>query len=390
MTPGDRPRRRSALRSFPALLVAVALLVACSGPAGRPPAPVPPAGPVVGAAASSSRAAELEAGLTSALVERVYATAAVRVAATQDRPTSAGATLDRGSQALAELLGAYDKTSAPLASALRQVDELQLVDARAAGTPDAAAVRTRLVQAQRDLAAGVRRAVPSLSFEQVLDRLLPDLDAQLAAVGAAPYDGLHLASLRARDTARVLAAAVAEARRLGPAGTRAAALRADLTGLLTEHVLLTGALAAELGDGGRLAAGAASARGALEANTRALTEVIGGAYPAAAVPFGAAWAEHATRLEARAAEEAATGVPGPRQQDAQVGLAQLFAAPVEGLPVDRLAAELTPLLDAQVQAMATAARRAPEAAADLRVAVGRVPVPAALVAAGIAQHLRLS
>lgn len=390
MTPGDGRRRRTTIWPVAALLVAIALLVACSDPTGHPPAPGPPAGPLVGAAASSSRAAELEAGLTSALVERVYATAAARTAATQDRPTSVGGTLDRGSQALAELLGAYDKTSAPLASALRQVDGLQVMDARAAGTPDAAAVRTRLVQAQRDLAAGVRRAVPSLSFEQILDRLLPDLDAQLAAAGAAPYDGLHIASLRARETARVLAAAVAETRRLGPAGTRAAALRADLTGLLTEHVLLTGALAGELGDGGRLAAGAASARGALEANTRSLTEVIGVSYPAAAAPFGAAWSRHVTQLEARAAEEAAAGVPGPREQGAQAELARLFAAPVAGLPVDRLAAELTPLLDAQVQAMATAARRAPEAAADLRVTVGRVPVPAALVAAGIAQHLRLS
>ena len=371
----------------------MALLVGCSSSTGRPSASALPDGPLVGAAASSSRAAEIEAGLTSALVERVYATAAARAASTQDRATSAGGTLDRGSQALAELLGAYDGTRAPLASALRTVDEIHVMDARAARAPDAAeaaAVRVRLVQAQRDLAAVVRRVVPSLSVEQVLDRLLPDLDAQLAAVGEGPYQGLRIASFRARETARVLAAAIAENRRLGPAGTRAAALRGDLTGLLTEHVVLTGALADELGDGGRLAAGAASARAALESNTRALTEVIGVAYPATAEPFGTAWSKHTTQLEARAAEEAAAGVPsGQLTQDAQGELAQLFAEPVAGLPVDRLAVELTPFLDAQLQAMASAARRAPEAAADLRIAVGRVPVPAALLAAAISKHLRL-
>jgi len=406
VTPGGGPRRRAGVGPIAALLVAGALLVACSSPTGNPSSKPPAGGPLIGAAASSSRVAELEAALTSALVERVYATAAARSAALRDRSSSAGGTLDRGSLALADLLGAAGTdTRDPLAAALRRVDELQAADARAAGSPDATRTRSELEQAQRDLATSIRRVVPALTVNQVSERLLPDLAAQVAAGSETPYEGLRAAATRARETARVVAAAIAEERRLGAPGARAAALRADLTGLLTEHVLLTGSLAAELGGDGRLSAGATSARAALDANTRALTELVGVAYPAAAEPFGRGWSAHTTRLEAHAAEVAASGdtsgsdtgggdtsggnTSGGVLQDAPDQLAQLFAGTVEGLPVDRLAAELAPLIQAQLQALAAAARGAPEAAADLRVAAARATVPAALLAAAIAQHLRL-
>jgi hypothetical protein len=390
MTPGGGHERRAGFAAVAALVGAVAVLVACSGPPATQPSGQPGARPAVGAAASSGPVAELQAGLTSALVERVYATAAVRSAARGDRPSSAGGSLDEGSLALADLLGGPDADARErVAAGLRRVDQLQARDARAAGSPEASRARSELELAQRDLVPAVRRAVPAWTPGDVGERLLPDLVAQLPASGEAPYEGLRIVATRARETARVLALAIAEQRRLAAPGPRAAALRADLTGLLTEHVQLSGGLATELGRGGRLSAGTASARAALDANARALTGLLAVAYPAAAEPFGRAWSAHVSRIEAHAAEVAAGNPLGGASRDTPEQIARLFAGTVQGLPVDRLTAELTPLVEAQLQAVAGAARGGPQAAADLRVATARATVPAALVSAAIAEHLRL-
>lgn len=149
------------------------LLTAC--PAGDPASTAnPSAGQVAtGAAASQSRSAELHAGLTHALVERVYVTAAAGdavVASTGSAdPTAAEAsrlTLDASSQALASVLGAtYDAARAPLLVALRDADRLHLEHALARSAGDAVAVataRAALEQAQLELSAVLRRVVPGL------------------------------------------------------------------------------------------------------------------------------------------------------------------------------------------------------------------------------------
>lgn len=209
---------------------------------------VGPSGPLVGAAASQSRAAELQAGLTHLLVERVYVLAAAgRTGQAEPARVDAREVLDANSQALAEVLGAtYLDARSPFLGALRSGDKAQLVHADALASGDAAAVdraRGALEQASVELAAVLRRVLPGMAVERVVVRLREDLEAQLAAGGTPSYTALRTAAGRAVDTASLLAAAVAADRNLGAPGTRAATLRAELTALLTEHVLLVGGLA---------------------------------------------------------------------------------------------------------------------------------------------------
>jgi len=399
MTSGaGSPHRRATVR-LAALPLVVLLLTACAsgGPASTAD---PSAGQAVtGAAASQSRSAELHAGLTHALVERVYITAAAGdavVASTARADTTAAeasrATLDAGSQALASVLGAtYDDARAPLLVALRDADRLHLEHALARSAGDGVAVataRTALEQAQLELFAVLRRIVPGLRTQQVRDRLMADLEAQLAAGGDDPYTALRTAAARARDTARVLTDGIAEDRQLGVSGTRASRLRADLTALLTEHVLLAGGLAGELAkaDGGATA----SARSALDANALELTAVLGRGYPAMSEPFLQAWTAHVVRLEDYARAAATGGAP---QGDALRGfagaLADLLAENVGGLPADRISAELAPVLEAMLRAVDAAADGSPDVPAELGRAAAATPAPAALLAAAIAEDLRL-
>ena len=336
---------RSSRRAAGVLAFAV-LLVGCTG--GGAPDPAPPSGgPVTGGAASTTRAAELEAGLTWTLVERVQ-------------------TSDSGSPALAELLAGPDEGARlALLAALRRVDRRH----RGSG---------------RSLTAALRRVAPGTDSDELAQVAL-HLSSRPG--GAGPYDGLHAASLQARNDARVLAAGVAAARGLGPTGTRASALRADLTGLLLEHVALTTALARELAEGG---AGADGARAALAANTAALVGLLGVAYPELAEPFARAWSSQVLRLESVATAVVVSGSSAPSLDSAARTLAEVFTPAVDDLPVERLTAALEPLLRAQVRAVESAARKDPAAAEDLRRATAAVPAPVALLSAAIAEHLRLS
>jgi hypothetical protein len=271
------------------------------------------------------------------------------------------------------------------------VDRLQLEHALTLSQGDAAVTavaRAALEQAQLELSAVLRRVVPALGAEQVRDRLMSDLEAQLAAGGDDPYTALRTAAARARDTARVLTDGIAEDRQLGVSGTRASRLRADLTALLTEHVLLAGGLAGELtkADGGA----AASARSALDANALELTAVLGRGYPAISEPFLQAWTAHVVRLEDYARAAATGGAP---QGDALRGfagaLADLLVEYVDGLPADRISDELAPALEAMLRAVDAAADGSPDVPAELGRAAAATPAPAALLAAAIAEDLRL-
>ena len=99
-----RPRGVPA-RSVLALLASVLLLPACTAAPEAVPGAVVTSS-VVGADASRTRAAELRAGLTHLLVERVYATAAARAVLDEDGSSDAVAALDDRAVALADLLGA--------------------------------------------------------------------------------------------------------------------------------------------------------------------------------------------------------------------------------------------------------------------------------------------
>jgi hypothetical protein len=399
MTSGAGSRLRQATARLAALSLVALLLASCTSGEPTSTATGPATQVATGAAASSSRTAELAAGLTQVLVERVYVTqAAVNAvassAARADPPSAAAsrAALDASSRAVASVLGAvYDDAEPPLLLALREVDRLQLEHALTLSQGDAAVTavaRAALEQAQLELSAVLRRVVPALGAEQVRDRLMSDLEAQLAAGGDDPYTALRTAAARARDTARVLTDGIAKDRQLGVSGTRASRLRADLTGLLTEHVLLAGGLAGELAkaDGGA----AASARSALDANALELTAVLGRGYPTISEPFLQAWAAHVVRLEDYARAAATGGAP---QGDALRGfagaLADLLVEYVDGLPADRISDELAPALEAMLRAVDAAADGSPDVPAELGRAAAATPAPAALLAAAIAEDLRL-
>ncbi len=399
MTSSAGSRHRQATARLAALLLVALLLASCS--AGDPTSTATGAADqgATGAAASSTRPAELLAGLTQVLVERVYVTQAAADAVTvrttrPDAPSTefSRVALDASSQAVASVLGAvYTDAQPPLLLALREVDRLQLEHAQVRAQGDVAAVtqaRVALEQGQLGLSAVLRRVVPGLGAQQVRDRLMPDLEAQLAAGGDDSYTALRAAAARVRDTARVLAAGIAEDRRLGVSGTRASRLRADLTALLTEHVLLTGGLAGELAAAEGV--DAAAARAALDANALELAAVLGRGYPGMGEPFLQAWAAHVARLEDYARAVATGGTP---QGDALRGfsgaLADLLATQVDGLPADRISSELAPLLEAMLRAVDAAAKGSPDLPAELRRAAAAAPAPAALLAAAIAEDLRL-
>jgi hypothetical protein len=390
------PAARQVATRLVALTLALAGAAACSaaGEDVRTPAPAP-AG-AVGAAAASSPAAELQAGLTALLVERTYlvaaATDAVEAARGDTEAPAARAALSglgAGSVALADVLGAtYSEAREPLLEALRREDRLlaEHAEVLAAGDADAAAtVREELAASQDALARTVRRVVPGLDASAVATRLGSDVQAQLPPRS---YERLREVAADSAGSARLLASGIAADRDLGSPGTAAARLRADVTGLLTEHAALVAAQARELRTPGPRAA---SARAALRANADALAAVLGEAYPAAQPPFLRSWTAHLDRLERYTADRAA-GRPGDagivRGYPAE--LARLLAGSVRGLPAESARTELESALTAQLAAVDAAATAAPQAPEALRQATAAVLPAAALLSAAVAEDLRLA
>lgn len=352
----------SRARGVVALLAVLVLVPACGSPAADPPSMRSPG--TVGADASRTRAAELQAGVTHLLVERVYATAAARTG-----EPAAVAALDASAQALADLLGAsYQDAREPLLAALRAVDRCAV-----AGTA------APWEAAQDELAVVLRRVVPRLPAEAVRERLGDDLAAQ-RAVGDDPYALLRAAAARAPGTAALLSGGIVEDRDLGTAGTRAATLRAQLTGLLTEHVQLAGAVAAAPTDD--------RAVRALQHGADGLRDLLGTDYPRLAAELGPSWARHVDRVVALARLRTA----GQRQAVVAYGeeLGALLSRHVGGLPAATTVAEAGPLLTALAAAVEAGASGAPTARAELRRASAAVPVLSALLAAAIAQDRALT
>jgi hypothetical protein len=355
------------------LLAVAALLGGCATLRADAPAPSPSPTrlDVIGAGAASSPAAELQAGLTARLVERTYLVAALgrRLAAADGDPQAppveaSRQALDAASTALAEVIGAtYSTAYQPLQDALRRVDELlaQEADDR------------RLMAAYEELGAVVRRVVPVLDAAEVGARLAAEVQALTAEPGE-----LRALAAEASETARLLAAGIAADRRLGDVATPAGQLRADLTGLLTEHVLL----AARLGEEPDL-------RAALDANGLALGDLLGSSYPTLRAPFVRSWQAHVNRLD-RYGRARAGGGTGQAEFGLARGfpaeLARLLASHVDGLPPQTAEAELEPALELLVRAVA-----ADPARPDLlrEAAAGVLPV-AALLSAAVAEDLRLA
>ncbi len=389
------PAARQVALRLAAGALALATVAGCASPPAQRVASAPSTAASVGAAATASPVAELQAGLTALLVERVFlvaaATDAVGASRTTEEPGAAGAleALDAGSVALADVLGAtYSTARRPLLEALRHDDDLlaQHALALAAGDADAALdVRKRLVRAQADLARTVRRVVPTLDATEVAERLGADVQAQLPPRS---YQRLQDTATSAAGTARLLAAGIASDRHLGSPSTPAARLRADVTGLLTEHVALEVAQARELRSPGPRAQ---SAGAALRTNAERLAAVLGEPYPAAQAPFLRSWTAHLDRLQ-RYATARAAGQPAERGtvQGFPAELGRLLAEHVRGLPAASARTELEPALAALLAAVDAAADGTPEAPEALRKATADVLPATALVSGAMAEDLRLS
>lgn len=344
------------------------------------------ASPAIGAAAAVSSVAELQTGLTELLVERVHVAAAVTRTAAVREPEPELAALDEISVALADVIGAtYSGARDPLLEALRASDRLLAAHADELARGGGSDERVALRAAQGEVARVLRRVVPALDEQEVARRLGADLEAQLSATG---YDGLRAAGRDAAETARLLTAAIAADRRLGPATGLAVRWRADASGLLTEHVALLAALATELRDPGP---GSVGARAALDANAADLAALLGERYPALAGSFLRAWTAHLDRVETYAGARAANR---PAEAGLLRGLpaelARLLAEHIRGLPARSAQAELEPALAAQLAAVDAAAAALPTAAAALRAAIAEALPAAALVSAAAAEDLRLS
>lgn len=383
----------------------VALALACLTAAGCSPgrATAPPSPGVVaglGAAAASSPVAELQAALTALLVERSYviaaATRAVAVSGGQveDRPAvGALEALDAVSGRLAQVLvDTRPGAGGPVLEALRQDDRLLTghAVALAAGPADATGTaRSELEQGERDLAQVLRQVVPGIDAAELGERLSGQVQAQLAVGTPDEYSRLRAAAREAAATAALLAAGIAQDRGLGAAGTSAARLRADLTGLLTEHASLAGALAGELRAPGPAAA---DAREALQANAVALADLLGEAYPALRASFLRSWTGHLDRLAGYATARA-SGRPGITQNGPVRGypaeLARLLAEHVRGLPARSAVVELEPALSSLVAAVDAEAAAQPGAPEALRQAAQDVLPAAALLSAAVAEDLQL-
>lgn len=391
----DPAARRSRLR-LAALSLALGAVAGCtSDRTAVEPAPVVQ-GPD-GAAAASTPVSELQAGLTALLVERGYlmaaATGSVEATGGVLTPGAEAAltALDASSAALADLLGAtYSEARTPLLEALRSDDRLvaRFAAARAAGdTAAAEQARAGLEQAQQETARVVRRVVPTLDAEEVAARLQVGVRASLAPES---YQQLQEASREAGGTAQLLAAGIATDRELGSPAAEAARLRAELTGLLTEHVMLSTAQALELRIPGPASA---SARVALDANAELLSQAFGDRYPALRAPFLRSWRAHLDRLERYAASRAAGGDAAAERGLASgypAELARLLAEHVRRLPAQSALAELEPAAAAQLAAVDACAAGSPAGPGARRTAVSALLPAAALLSAAVAEDLQLS
>lgn len=403
-------RATPVVRALTALVVATAL-VALSGctastdddGATESSRPVP-----VGAAATTTQGAELRAALTYLLTERTFllvgsARALTAAGGSLDDPAvrSGLDALDASASATADALSAaYTDARPVLLPALRAHDSVlvQHVALLTGGDVEGAErVLGRLPELRNALAEAVRRVVPRLREQDVADVLRSGdeqvLEAVHAVVAGRPASSAlsRRASSTASSTARMLAAGIAVDRGLGTVTRPAAELRSRLTGLLTEHVALAVGLAGQLAAvGGDVAHPLAqAARAALDANVVALAAVTGEAYQQAALPLLMAGRRHVGQLAEAAAFRA--GGPPARPPDAATAMAALrteIEREVGALPA-RTTHEVAQATRSLRSALDGAASSNPEALLLLRTAAADVPSPAALLAAAVAENLRL-
>jgi len=178
-----------------------------------------------------------------------------------------------------------------------------------------------------------------------------------------------------------------------PDASEAAALRATLTSLLSDHVWLAGnALDTAVQNKGDLkdpqVVGAVKA---LDANSVALAKAIGSVYPEAEKPFLASWRQHigffvnytlgkATKDDKQVAKAKAD------LNKYRTSFGQLINSVVPELPADAVAEELVPHVNSLFAAIDASVAGKPDYQAKLTMAADHMVMTAEILAGGIAKN----
>ena len=368
---------------------------------------------VVGLAATSTKAAELRAGLTYLLEEHVQlaglatGTALAKKGNLNDPAVKAAVgALDANSVALSKAVGsAYPQAEAPFLASWRQhigffVDYTLGKATRNAATT-AKAVKD-LDGYRTSFGQLINSVVPELPAAAVADELKPHVASLFAAIDAQvagspkQFQLLQMAAGHMPGTAAILAGGIATNLKLGKADTPAADLRAGLTALLTQHVYAAGiAISTAVSKGGNLkdpmVVGAVTA---LDDNSVALSKAVGSAYPQAAAPFLASWRQHigffVDYTLGKATRNAATTAKAVKDLDGyRTSFGQLINSVVPELPAAAVADELKPHVASLFAAIDAVVAGSPTTFGKLQTAAGHMPGTAATLAGGIAQNLKL-
>ena len=380
---------------------------------GRTNSDSPSASSVVGTAATTTKAAELRAGLTYLLEEHVQLAGIATGTAlaykgdlTKPAVKAAVAALDANSVALSKAVGsAYPKAEVPFLASWRQhigffveytLGKATKNDKRTAkAVSDLDGYRTSFGQL-------INSVVPELPAAAVADELKPHVASLFAAIDAQvagdpkQFELLQIAAGHMPGTAAILAGGIASNLKLGKTDTPAADLRAGLTALLTQHVYAAGiAINEAVAKGGNLkdplVVGAVNA---LDANSVALSKAVGSAYPKAEAPFLASWRQHigffvnytlgkATSNKSKVTM-AVTDLDGYR-----TSFGQLINSVVPELPEMAVADELKPHVASLFTAIDADVAGSPSVFGKLETAASHMPGTAATLAGGIAENLKL-
>jgi hypothetical protein len=180
---------------------------------------------------------------------------------------------------------------------------------------------------------------------------------------------------------------------VAPDATQAAALRATLTSLLSDHVWLAGnALDTAVQNKGDLkdpqVVGAVKA---LDDNSVALAEAIGSVYPDAEKPFLASWRQHigffVNYTLGKATKDDKQVAKAKADLDAyRTSFGELINSVVPELPADAVAEELKPHVSSLFAAIDASVAGKPDYQTKLSVAADHMVMTAEVLAGGIAKN----
>ncbi|MCW2754831.1 MAG: hypothetical protein JWQ32_2242 [Marmoricola sp.] len=370
---------------------------------------------VTGTAATTTPAAELRAALTDLLTQHVYL-AGIALKTAVDKGgnfkdpsvVAAVTTLDANSVALSKAVGsAYPAAEAPFLQSWRQHIGFFVNYTLGKATKNAAMAakaKSDLNGYRTSFGQLIHSVVPELPADAVAQELIPHVATLLATIDSlvsGKGDAFALLSKAAAHmpmTADILAGGIAKNKGLaGDPDDAASGLRSGLTYLLDSHVDLAGiALTQAVIKGGNLKdPSVVAAVNALDANSVALSQAVGSAYPAAATPFLQSWRQHigffvnytlgkATKNAAMAAK-AKSDLNGYR-----TSFGQLINSVVPELPADAVAQELIPHVQTLLDTIDALVAGKPAVYPDLETAAMHMPGTAKILAGGIAANKKLS